>query len=46
MALARRTWQRTALPLPDFASSEEGNVLAEDQQWAKLRRVVAVVDEV
>jgi 5-methyltetrahydropteroyltriglutamate--homocysteine methyltransferase len=29
-----------------FASTEEGNTLAEDQQWAKLRRIVEVAEEV
>jgi 5-methyltetrahydropteroyltriglutamate--homocysteine methyltransferase len=29
-----------------FASTEEGNVLTEDQQWAKLRMVVELADEV
>jgi len=29
-----------------FASTEEGNRLAEDEQWAKLRRLVEVADEV
>ncbi len=29
-----------------FASTEEGNMLTEDEQWAKLRRVVEVADEV
>ena len=29
-----------------FASSEEGNLLTEDQQWAKIRRLVEVADEV
>ena len=29
-----------------FASTEEGNILAEDEQWAKLRMVVEVADEV
>jgi 5-methyltetrahydropteroyltriglutamate--homocysteine methyltransferase len=29
-----------------FASTEEGNVLSEDEQWAKLRRLVEVADEV
>ena len=29
-----------------FASTEEGNVLSEDEQWAKLRRIVEVADEV
>jgi 5-methyltetrahydropteroyltriglutamate--homocysteine methyltransferase len=29
-----------------FASTEEGNVLAEDEQWAKLARIVDVANEV
>jgi 5-methyltetrahydropteroyltriglutamate--homocysteine methyltransferase len=29
-----------------FASTEDGNVLSEAQQWAKLREVVATADEV
>jgi 5-methyltetrahydropteroyltriglutamate--homocysteine methyltransferase len=29
-----------------FASTEEGNILTEEQQWAKLRRIVEVADEV
>ncbi|MGE0628165.1 MAG: 5-methyltetrahydropteroyltriglutamate--homocysteine S-methyltransferase [Hyphomicrobiaceae bacterium] len=29
-----------------FASTEDGNVLAEDEQWAKLGRLVEVADEV
>ncbi|MCZ6764383.1 MAG: 5-methyltetrahydropteroyltriglutamate--homocysteine S-methyltransferase [Alphaproteobacteria bacterium] len=29
-----------------FASTEEGNVLTEDEQWAKLARIVEVADEV
>jgi 5-methyltetrahydropteroyltriglutamate--homocysteine methyltransferase len=29
-----------------FASTEEGNLLTEDEQWAKLRRLVEVADEV
>jgi 5-methyltetrahydropteroyltriglutamate--homocysteine methyltransferase len=33
-------------PQCGFASSEEGNALAEEQQWAKLREVVEVADEV
>jgi 5-methyltetrahydropteroyltriglutamate--homocysteine methyltransferase len=33
-------------PQCGFASSEEGNTLAEDQQWAKLRTIVEVADEV
>ena len=33
-------------PQCGFASTEEGNLLAEDEQWAKLARVVEVADEV
>lgn len=33
-------------PQCGFASTEEGNVLTEDEQWAKLARVVEVADEV
>ena len=33
-------------PQCGFASSEEGNVLAEEQQWAKLRMIVETADEV
>jgi methionine synthase II (cobalamin-independent) len=33
-------------PQCGFASTEEGNVLGEDEQWAKLRRLVEVADEV
>ncbi len=29
-----------------FASTEEGNILTEDEQWAKLRRIVEVAEEV
>src|SRR5947199_36692 len=29
-----------------FASTEEGNLLTEEEQWAKLRRIVEVADEV
>src|ERR1041384_4757104 len=29
-----------------FASTEEGNVLTEEEQWAKLARIVEVADEV
>ena len=29
-----------------FASTEEGNVLTEAEQWAKLRRIVEVAEEV
>ncbi len=33
-------------PQCGFASTEEGNILAEDEQWAKLRMVVEVAEEV
>ena len=33
-------------PQCGFASTEEGNILAEEQQWAKLRMIVEVADEV
>jgi 5-methyltetrahydropteroyltriglutamate--homocysteine methyltransferase len=33
-------------PQCGFASTEEGNVLAEEEQWAKLRMVVELADEV
>jgi 5-methyltetrahydropteroyltriglutamate--homocysteine methyltransferase len=33
-------------PQCGFASTEEGNVLTEDQQWAKMREVVELADEV
>jgi 5-methyltetrahydropteroyltriglutamate--homocysteine methyltransferase len=33
-------------PQCGFASTEEGNVLAEDEEWAKLRMVVELADEV
>jgi 5-methyltetrahydropteroyltriglutamate--homocysteine methyltransferase len=29
-----------------FASTEEGNILTEDEQWTKLRRIVEVAEEV
>ena len=29
-----------------FASTEEGNTLSEDEQWAKLARIVEVANEV
>lgn len=39
--------QQLALsPQCGFASVEEGNVLTEEQQWAKLREVVELADEV
>jgi 5-methyltetrahydropteroyltriglutamate--homocysteine methyltransferase len=33
-------------PQCGFASTEEGNVLAEDEQWTKLRMIVELADEV
>jgi methionine synthase II (cobalamin-independent) len=33
-------------PQCGFASTEEGNILSEEEQWAKLRRVVGVAEEV
>ena len=33
-------------PQCGFASTEEGNILAEDEQWAKLRRIAEVAEEV
>jgi 5-methyltetrahydropteroyltriglutamate--homocysteine methyltransferase len=33
-------------PQCGFASTEEGNLLTEDQQWAKLRRIVEIANEV
>ncbi len=33
-------------PQCGFASTEEGNTLAEEEQWAKLRMIVEVADEV
>jgi 5-methyltetrahydropteroyltriglutamate--homocysteine methyltransferase len=33
-------------PQCGFASTEEGNILAEDEQWAKLRLIVEVAEEV
>jgi len=33
-------------PQCGFASTEEGNVLSEEEQWAKLRMVVELADEV
>ncbi len=33
-------------PQCGFASTEEGNVLTEEQQWAKLRMIVELADEV
>jgi 5-methyltetrahydropteroyltriglutamate--homocysteine methyltransferase len=33
-------------PQCGFASTEEGNILAEEQQWAKLRMIVELAGEV
>ena len=33
-------------PQCGFASTEEGNVLSDDEQWAKLRMIVEIADEV
>jgi 5-methyltetrahydropteroyltriglutamate--homocysteine methyltransferase len=33
-------------PQCGFASTEEGNALAEDEQWAKLRMIVGLAEEV
>ena len=33
-------------PQCGFASTEEGNVLAEDEQWAKLKAIVEISNEV
>jgi len=33
-------------PQCGFASTEEGNVLTEEQQWAKLRMIVEIAGEV
>ena len=33
-------------PQCGFASTEEGNTLAEDEQWAKLRMIVEIAGEV
>ncbi len=33
-------------PQCGFASTQEGNILSEDEQWATLRLVVEVADEV
>ena len=33
-------------PQCGFASTEEGNVLTEEEQWAKLRMIVELADEV
>ncbi|MGE0565322.1 MAG: 5-methyltetrahydropteroyltriglutamate--homocysteine S-methyltransferase [Pseudolabrys sp.] len=33
-------------PQCGFASTEEGNILAEDEQWAKLAMIVEIADEI
>jgi 5-methyltetrahydropteroyltriglutamate--homocysteine methyltransferase len=33
-------------PQCGFASTEEGNILAEDEQWAKLRLIVKTAAEI
>jgi 5-methyltetrahydropteroyltriglutamate--homocysteine methyltransferase len=33
-------------PQCGFASTEEGNVLSEEEQWAKLRMIVELADEI
>ena len=33
-------------PQCGFASTEEGNILAEQEQWAKLRMIVEIAEEV
>ncbi|MBM3528032.1 MAG: 5-methyltetrahydropteroyltriglutamate--homocysteine S-methyltransferase [Alphaproteobacteria bacterium] len=33
-------------PQCGFSSSEEGNILSEEEQWAKLRMIVEIADEV
>ena len=33
-------------PQCGFASTEEGNILTEDEQWRKLRHVVEIAEEV
>src|SRR5262249_26484362 len=38
--------QLALTPQCGFASTEEGNILAEDEQWAKLAMIVEVADEV
>jgi 5-methyltetrahydropteroyltriglutamate--homocysteine methyltransferase len=38
--------QMALSPQCGFASTEEGNVLTEEQQWAKMREVVEIAEEV
>jgi len=32
-------------PQCGFASTEEGNILVEDEQWAKLKMIVEIAEE-
>jgi 5-methyltetrahydropteroyltriglutamate--homocysteine methyltransferase len=41
-----RPEQLCVSPQCGFASTEEGNILAEEEQWAKLRMIVELADEV
>jgi 5-methyltetrahydropteroyltriglutamate--homocysteine methyltransferase len=41
-----RLEQLALSPQCGFASTEEGNILTEEQQWAKLREIVAIADDV
>ena len=38
--------QLAVSPQCGFASTEEGNILSEEEQWAKLRLAVEVANEV
>jgi 5-methyltetrahydropteroyltriglutamate--homocysteine methyltransferase len=53
--IKRRIEEATKYVAPDqlalspqcgFASTEEGNILAEEEQWAKLRMVVEIAKDV
>lgn len=41
-----RLEQLALSPQCGFASTEEGNVLTEEQQWAKMREIVELADEI
>ena len=43
---SRRSSSSACRPQCGFASTEEGNILTEDQQWAKMREIVEIADEV
>ena len=43
---SRRSSNWRFSPQCGFASTEEGNVLTEEQQWAKMREVVEVAEEI